>query len=764
MRRIRVALVSPEIHRLGGTERSSAEAVERWGDRFDLTIYSMRVDGVDTRDARVRKVVDLPGPHLGRYIGWFLANRARRWTDVRSGPAPDVVASPGVNCLDADVVRIHVLFGRYWGDAKGRLGTGAGWMDGRARMWHRATYANLIRILESRLYRGSAVLAALTPRDAREIERTFGRPRGSVVAIPNGVDIATFSVHRREALRQEARERVGVSGDACLLLLVGNDAVVKGMDTALAALARLPQYFTLAIAGRLEPDEIQRLAAEAGVDQRVLPLPHAADPMRYYAAADLLIAPSRWETFNNPVIEAMASGLPVVVSVQAGVAEFLTDGREALLLDDPEDVGSLVDAVTRVTDDTGLTDSLVRHGLGFAATRSWDHVASATADLIEREATTPRVLVLAPEARGIGGIQRVTRSLAEALSESFGEDRVGVLSLYRGTEPIRGRVLRQGVVVRSGKVPLRHKLAFVADSAWTARRWRRRLAVVVTHPHQAPVGWLSRVISGAPYAVWCHGTEVWGRVSPVVASAIRRADVVFAPSRFTARAVEEVAGLRPGSVRVIPHPLPPIGRGERGSAPGRPRVLTVARLVPEHRYKGVDLLLRAWPKVRAEVDAELLVVGDGPDLAYLRGIALEEGVEDSVRFTGQVSDEQLAAAYGSATVFALPARFRRSPTPEGEGFGLVYAEAGAYGVPVVASPGGGVEDVVQDGVNGLFVDAGDPADIARGIVTLLTDGGLAKRLGDEGRRLATTELDPERFRTRIESLVRGELRPRGLVT
>ncbi len=68
MRRIRVALVSPEIHRLGGTERSYAEAVERWGSRFDLTIYSMRVDGVETGDARVRKVVDLPGPHLGRYV------------------------------------------------------------------------------------------------------------------------------------------------------------------------------------------------------------------------------------------------------------------------------------------------------------------------------------------------------------------------------------------------------------------------------------------------------------------------------------------------------------------------------------------------------------------------------------------------------------------------------------------------------------------------------------------------------------------------
>ena len=179
MRRIRVALVSPEIHRLGGTERSYAEAVERWGSRFDLTIYSMRVDGVETGDARVRKVVDLPGPHLGRYVAWFLANRARRWSDVRSGPPPDVVASPGVNCLDADVIRVHAMFGRYWGDAKGRLGAGVDLGGGWVRMMHRAAYANLIRILESRLYRGPATLAALSPtrcpRDRADVRPATGK-------------------------------------------------------------------------------------------------------------------------------------------------------------------------------------------------------------------------------------------------------------------------------------------------------------------------------------------------------------------------------------------------------------------------------------------------------------------------------------------------------------------------------------------------------------------------------------------------------------
>jgi phosphatidylinositol alpha-1,6-mannosyltransferase len=249
-----------------------------------------------------------------------------------------------------------------------------------------------------------------------------------------------------------------------------------------------------------------------------------------------------------------------------------------------------------------------------------------------------------------------------------------------------------------------------------------------------------------------------------VEAALRRADAVFAPSSFTARRVEAVAGLAAGSVHVIPHALPPVPEVDRVAAHGRPRVLTVARLTRENRYKGVDMLLYAWPRVLSEVDAELLVVGEGPDADRLRSIARLLGVEDSVMFTGRLSDDDLAAAYASASVFAMPARHRLEPRPEGEGFGLVYAEAGARGLPVVASAGGGVDDVVRDRVNGLLVDPEDAADVARGIVTLLTDEALAARLGEEGRRFATTELAPERFRERIEALIRDDLRPRGLVT
>lgn len=760
MSKIRVALVTPELHRLGGTERSLVEQVERWRDRFQLTIVSSRTADVDAGDARAVHIPAGPGPHLLRYCWWFVGNSAvRRW---RSRDV-DLVVSPGINCLDADAIGVHILFGKYWERVRVRLAQERKALRTMPAAVHRSAYAQLIRRLERRVYSGPALLWSMSAEDAREIEARFGRPRGSVVTVPNGVDAEAFSPERRDALRDEARAAVGVGADDRLLLLVGNDLNKKGADFAMAALCLLPSYVRLAVAGRVSSQEVAELAVTAGVSDRVVTLPHVEDPMRYYAAADLLLAPSREDSFHLPAIEAMACGLPVVVSAKAGVSELIRDGNEALVLHDPSDLDAMARAVSSILDDADLAAGLAKRGRAFAESRSWDANAERAAELIEREATTPRMLVLAPDARGVGGIQRVTRSLTQALSEAFGEDRIGIVSLRGGELPVRGRVLREGASGGPGRVSLLQKAAFASGTAWTARRWRRRLAMVAAHPHLAPVAWAARLLSDAPYAVWCHGIEAWRPPSPAVGFALRRANVVFAPSRFTARRVEQVARLHPGSVRVIPHALPGLPDAPPRTPGPRPAVLTVARLTSENRYKGVDTLISAWPRVRSEIDAELVIVGDGPDRTRLAAIARLLGVEDSVRFTGRLSDEELARAYGSASVFALPGRHRLEPTPEGEGFGLVYVEAGARGLPVVASPGGGVDDVVRDGENGLLVDPKDAGDVARAIVTLLRDPALAARLGEEGRRLASTEFSADRFRERIVSLVLDDLRPRGLV-
>ncbi|MFD8273386.1 glycosyltransferase family 4 protein [Streptomyces flaveolus] len=162
----------------------------------------------------------------------------------------------------------------------------------------------------------------------------------------------------------------------------------------------------------------------------------------------------------------------------------------------------------------------------------------------------------------------------------------------------------------------------------------------------------------------------------------------------------------------------------------RPVVVCVSRLVPR---KGQDTLIRAMPRIlAAEPDAVLLMVGGGPYEKDLRRLAQDTGVAASVRFTGAVPWAELPAHYGAGDVFAMPCRTRRGGL-DVEGLGIVYLEASATGLPVVAGDSGGAPDAVLDGETGWVVRGGDVAQTADRVTTLLADPELRRRMGERGR-------------------------------
>lgn len=170
-------------------------------------------------------------------------------------------------------------------------------------------------------------------------------------------------------------------------------------------------------------------------------------------------------------------------------------------------------------------------------------------------------------------------------------------------------------------------------------------------------------------------------------------------------------------------------RAELGLA-DRPVVVVVSRLMPR---KGQDTLIRALPLIHKQVpDAALLIVGGGPYRSRLETLVTQTGVPDSVVLTGGVPWEALPAHYAAGDVFAMPCRTRNRGW-DVEGLGIVYLEAGAVGLPVIAGDSGGAPDAVLDGQTGYVVNGRDLGQVADRVSELLLDEDLAQRMGQRGR-------------------------------
>ena len=342
-----------------------------------------------------------------------------------------------------------------------------------------------------------------------------------------------------------------------------------------------------------------------------------------------------------------------------------------------------------------------------------------------------------------GGIQLLIHRLAANLG---GEVRVVT---FGGPEASEFDAAGDLEVVRIGwRDGSRHRLKVLQLNAAAVRAGRRPRpgAVISGHAVTAPAAAALARLTGAPMIQYLHADEARHRPR-LVRFAVRRAAAVVAVSGH-ARDTAISAGADPAKVHVV---LPGVDQPDdlpRDPAP-QPTVITVARL--SDRYKGHDTMLRALPLVREQVpEARWLVVGDGPLRAELEAEAVRAGLSGAVTFMGSVPDGERDRLLSTAHVFAMPSRL----PPEGvggEGFGIVYLEAAARGLPVVAADVAGPRDAVLDGQTGLLVDPEDPRAVADALASLLRDPERARALGEAGRERAR-ELTWRRHAEAVERL------------
>lgn len=276
--------------------------------------------------------------------------------------------------------------------------------------------------------------------------------------------------------------------------------------------------------------------------------------------------------------------------------------------------------------------------------------------------------------------------------------------------------------------------------------------------------WMRRGL-GLPYAIYFHGMDVVKMAKKIrgggvsgrsLVRVLDGASVLFANSHDTSRRLVE-AGADPSRVTIV-FPGVDVERFSPGK-PTSPRAAALAgdaTILTVGRYaqrKGVDLLIRALPGIAARVPEVRLVVAGRRQEDHLGALVAELELGSRVHFLGEVGGEELPDLYRAASVFAMPA-WEDEASGSVEGFGIVYLEAAATGIPAIGGRSGGVSDAIVDGETGFLVAPRDLGDLSRRLVELLSDAALRRRLGENARRRVALEFTWDKAAARVMEAIR----------
>jgi UDP-glucose:(heptosyl)LPS alpha-1,3-glucosyltransferase len=335
-----LALIRQRYAADGGAERFVARTLEALkGHDVKLTLIARewrKVDGVD--------VVVINPFYLGRlWRDWSFARAVRKFLEQQR----------------FDIVQSHE---RIPGSYLYRAGDGvhAEWLLQRAHTlsgWRRLLqalnpYHAYVKRAERRMFTDKNLRAVICNSNMvkREVTRWFGVSGDKLHVIPNGVNANEFNPELRR-YRHDVRMHHGIPDDAPVFLFVGSGFERKGVSALLKALAKAPRAFLLVVGRDKKSARYMHEARRLGLGGRVVFAGSAPDIKRYYGAADAFVLPTLYDPFPNVVLEAMASGLPVVISDKCGAMDVVENGRNGYVFP-VEDIERLTAAMQSLTDMT----------------------------------------------------------------------------------------------------------------------------------------------------------------------------------------------------------------------------------------------------------------------------------------------------------------------------------------------------------------------------------------------------------------------------
>lgn len=359
---MRIAYIVHDYHRTGGHSRYVAELATRFAPDHDVHVFANRIQ--PDKNA---------GIHFHRVPAW----RATSLSTVLSFALPatvmprgfDIVHGQGFCCWGANILTTHMC-SRAW-DLACRQ------MEGRLSVYH-SLFNNLTSWLEHGIYKHTkrARVIAISKMVAGDVQRHYSCTLPTDV-IYHGVDLAAFSPESRGIYRDKLRERLAV-GDEFVFLYAGD--LRKGARQCIAALRGVPDG-RLVFVSRSPVADYRRLAEDMGVAERVRFEGPTDQIQAYYAASDCFLLPTPYDTFAMVALEAMASGLPVIVSRTAGASELVVEGETGFVLPDARDSDRLGELMRTLAINPERAQRMGREGRRVAESHSWDAVSRRTMEV-----------------------------------------------------------------------------------------------------------------------------------------------------------------------------------------------------------------------------------------------------------------------------------------------------------------------------------------------------------------------------------------------
>jgi len=359
-----IAVIVPKYGLVGGSERFVFEVTERLArtGRYECHVFANRWRPAEGSPVLFHKVPTIGFP---RFLRPFLFPWCAQHLVARGGF--DLVHSHE-KMFHADIFSLHGAPHRTWVREIRRKSLS---------LFDRGAAAVERRMIENG---ASAFFLPVSSITKEEYRRAYAPLPGTWRILHPGVDAARFSAPDREMCRANIRERYGIGATDLLLLFVGMNFETKGLDTAIAAVAKARSAqpganLHLLVVGRGNENKYSAICRSLGVAEAVSFAGIQSEEIEhYYRAADIFIMPSAFDTFGMVVLEAMAAGLPVIISSNVGAKDVVTEGVNGFILPDRMDAGMAADRILR------LRDGERRMEMGMEASRSavlhdWDNLA-----------------------------------------------------------------------------------------------------------------------------------------------------------------------------------------------------------------------------------------------------------------------------------------------------------------------------------------------------------------------------------------------------